>query len=75
MWSNFYDAENSNNTKATVGLLFDLLEWNFATESVGFDLKFSTLGIVVNLEHFLDGFVEFCNRKVQRNFLRPSRAS
>ena len=47
MWSNFYDAENSSNTKATVGLLFDLLEWNFATESCGFDLKFSALGIVV----------------------------
>ena len=71
MWSNFYDdyvtfalEENAINTEATVGLLFDLLGWNFAVEgdkASGFDLKFSALGIVVNLEHFLDGYVEFCN--------------
>ena len=71
MWSNFYDdfvtfalSENTSNTEATVGLLFDLLGWNYATEgdkACGFDLKFSALGIVVSLEHCVDGFVEFCN--------------
>lgn len=71
MWSNFYDdyvtfslAENASNTESTVRLLFELLGWNYAVEAdkgCGFDLTFSALGIVVDLNSFSDGFVEFCN--------------
>ena len=71
MWSSFYDdfktfslKESSENTEASVRLFFDLLGWRFAVDgdkASEFSLSFSALGIVVNLEHFLEGWVEFCN--------------
>lgn len=71
IWSNFYDdyitfatSENSGNTDKTVCLFFDLLGWKFAVDgdkASEFSSQFSALGIVINLESFTDGFVEFRN--------------
>ena len=71
MWSSFYDDfitfsrnDGADNTEASVCFFFDLLGWRFAVDgdkASEFSLSFSALGIVVNLEHFLEGWVEFCN--------------
>ena len=79
MWSNFYDdyitfalSENSRNTENTVGLFLDLLGWQFAVDgdkASEFSHQFTALGIVVNLENFSAGFVEFCNTSKRSNEL------
>ena len=79
MWSNFYDdyitfasSGNSKNTEDTVGLFLDLLGWKFAIDgdkAAEFSHQFSALGIVVDLKHFKEGFIEFCNTAKRSNEL------
>ena len=86
MWSNFYDdfvtfalSENTSNTEATVGLLFDLLGWNYATEgdkACGFDLKFSALASSLAWNTVLTALLNFAIPiNAPKNSLRPSRTS
>ena len=47
-----------------MGLFLELLGWQFAVDgdkASEFSHQFTALGIVVNLENFSAGFVEFCN--------------
>lgn len=52
------------NTSATVGMLFRLLGWEYADvgdKAMEFSHCFSALGIVISLDKFSEGVVEFAN--------------
>ena len=71
VWSNFYDdfiifscSDLAKNTHLAVETFFDLLGWRFARDGEkanDFSLRFSGLGIQIDLSKFNEGIVEFSN--------------